>query len=171
MASYTLWQAVGTLYQLAFRALAMASLREPGPPGAPGEKGQDGAPGSDGSDGRGWNERGQYELGEAYRRDDVVWRDMSPFLARCDEPGPCEEGNPNWRLIVARASRGSRARPAIAGRAGLPGAAAPRPSGSTRCPIHGATRASTMARLASRSRCGPGLSNTTRRRGDERSRS
>jgi hypothetical protein len=44
--SFTLWQAVGTLYQLAFRALAMASLREPGPPGAPGEKGQDGAPGA-----------------------------------------------------------------------------------------------------------------------------
>jgi hypothetical protein len=127
--SFTLWQAVGTLYQLVFRALALANLREPGPQGAPGEKGADGAPGRDGSDGRGWNERGQYELGEAYRRDDVVWRDMSPFLARCDEPGPCEEGNPNWRLIVARASRGQQGKAGDRGPSGPPGAAAPRPIG------------------------------------------
>jgi hypothetical protein len=131
MASYTLWQGVGTALQLAFRALAMASLREPGPQGAPGEKGQDGAPGRDGSDGRGWNERGQYELGEAYRRDDVVWRDMSPFLARCDEPGPCEEGNPNWRLIVARASRGQQGKPGERGPAGQQGPQGPPGKGLT----------------------------------------
>jgi hypothetical protein len=131
MASYTLWQAVGTLYQLAFRALAMASLREPGPQGAPGEKGQDGAPGRDGADGRGWNERGQYDLGEAYRRDDVVWRDMSPFLARCDEPGPCEEGNPNWRLIVARASRGQQGKAGDRGPAGQQGPQGPPGKGLT----------------------------------------
>lgn len=62
----------------------------------------------DGVDGRSWTARGAYEPGETYASGDVVWREMSPFLALRDEPGPCEEGNANWQLVVPRSSRGQR---------------------------------------------------------------
>jgi hypothetical protein len=129
MASYTLWQGVGTALQLALRAEAIARTREPGPQGEPGEKGADGAPGRDGDDGRGWAARGSYEPTESYRGGDVVWRDMSPFLALSDDPGPCEEGNENWQLVVARASRGQQGKAGDRGPSGSPGAPAPRPIG------------------------------------------
>jgi hypothetical protein len=106
----------------------LATLRdgEPGPTGPPGEKGdrgEDGAPGRDGVDGQGWNERGQYQPGGTYSRNDIVWRDLSPFLARCDDPGPCEQGNENWRLVLPRPSRGPQGKSGERGPAGLAGPA------------------------------------------------
>lgn len=74
-----------------------------------------------GADGRGWTSRGVYEASQTYVEGDVVWRDLSPFLARTDNPGPCEEGNANWQLIVPKPSRGPQGRQGEPGRAGAPG--------------------------------------------------
>lgn len=103
---------------------------EPGPAGPPGENGAPGEPGRDGSpgqDGRGWAARGAYEPGEAYRAGDIAWRDLSPFLALCDDPGPCEERNVNWKLVLPKPSRGPQGRPGDRGSPGAPGAPAPSP--------------------------------------------
>jgi hypothetical protein len=69
-----------------------------------------------------------------YGNGDVVWRDMSPFIALRDEPGPCEEGNANWQLVVPRASRGQQGKAGDRGPSGLPGAAAPKPIGLNALP-------------------------------------
>ena len=90
-----------------------------GPPGPPGEAIQ----GPPGADGRGWNNRGAYKDGETYATGDVVWRNLSPFLACNDDPGPCEEGNENWRLIVPKPSRGPQGRQGEPGRMGPAGPA------------------------------------------------
>jgi hypothetical protein len=99
-----------------------------GPPGPPGEAIQ----GPPGTDGRGWTDRGDYKAGETYAAGDVVWRNLSPFLARTDDPGPCEEGNANWRLVIGKPSRGPQGRqgePGRMGPAGPPGPRAPKAVG------------------------------------------
>lgn len=123
-APYTVWQAINAFGQIAFRALALASMREPGPPGPAGENGAPGEPGRDGSpgqDGRGWAARGVYEPSDAYRAGDVAWREGSPFLALCDDPGTCEEGNINWQLVLPKPSRGPQGKPGDRGLPGPPG--------------------------------------------------
>lgn len=81
--------------------------------------------GRDGVDGRSWTARGAYDPLATYGNGDVVWREMSPFLALCDDPGPCAEGNANWQLVVPRSSRGQR---------GKDGERGPRPVGLTALP-------------------------------------
>lgn len=119
--SFTVWQGVGAALQLAFRALAAANLREPGPPGQPGKDGQDGAPGRDGADGGEWRAAGFYEASRAYSRGDVVALDGGSFVAVNDEPGVCPgEG---WSQIVRRGKPGPKG---DRGEGGLPGQPAPR---------------------------------------------
>lgn len=124
--NYTIWQGIDAALRVGMRALTLAAMREPGPPGPPGENGAAGEAGRDGNpgqDGRGWAARGAYDAGEAYQAGDVAWREGSPFLALCDAPGPCEEGNANWQLVLPKPSRGPQGKPGERGPAGTPGPA------------------------------------------------
>jgi hypothetical protein len=57
---------------------------------------------------RGFTVRGTYDPKIDYQRLDVVARDGSSFVARCDNPGPCP--GPHWQLLASRGKRGPRGR-------------------------------------------------------------
>jgi hypothetical protein len=113
MASFTLWQAVGTLYQLAFRALGDGQPARAGAARSARREGPGRRAGQGWRDGRGWRPRAS--MSSAKHRRLLVWRDVSPLdgwglRAVKDDPGTALA----W-LVAARAPRQAGAEsPAIA---------------------------------------------------------